>query len=229
VSKSGKPLSAAQSDLQRLRSETLEDMRQKYAERFGNSSLYPKPPKAKAYHASGLTSIRQRDGESAYQAALKDIMDKNDPMLGTNGVSQMSLTRKSKKPRANVSANVRNNSARTNVANSARMNVANSARMNAVNAPNSSVNRGAMNTMIASVHEMGTTAKQLIDAMINTNRIITQQLSKTNSAASIVQLSNTVANITQKAKKPRARVSRKKAPLSAVPEETSANMANGTM
>jgi hypothetical protein len=148
-------------------------------------------------------------------------MDKNDPMLGTNGVSQMSLTRKSKKPRANVSANVRNNSA--------RMNVANSGRMNAVSAANSSVNRGAMNTMIASVNEMGTTAKQLIDAMMNTNRIITQQLSKTNSAASISQLSNTVANITQKAKKPRVRASRKRAPLSAVPEETSANVANGTM
>jgi hypothetical protein len=212
VAKTGRPLSAAQSDLQRLRSETLDDMRAKYAERFGNSSVYPKPPKAKVYHASGLTTIRQRDGEAAYNAALKDIMDKNDPMLGTNGKSQLTLTRKSKKARANVTVNApRNNSFRTN-------------------APpvNNAANRGATNAMTASIKEMGATAKQLIDAMINTNNLMVQQLSKTGNTAVLTQLSNTVANISAKAKKPRARASTKKAPLSAVPEENSANAFNAT-
>lgn len=108
VSKSGKPMSAAQSNLQRLRSETLEDMRKRYSDRFSDSSIYPKPPKAKAYHAAGLTTIRQRDGEEAYETALKDIMDKNDPAMGTNGMSRLSLSRKSKKPARN--STLRNNS-----------------------------------------------------------------------------------------------------------------------
>lgn len=213
VTKTGKPLSAAQSDLQRLRSETLEDMRAKYAERFGDSSVYPKPPKAKVYHASGLTTIRRRDGEAAYNAALKDIMDRNDPMLGTNGKSQLTLTRKSRKPRANVTVNAPRNS---------------SLRMNVPAMNNTGANRGATNSMIASVKEMGATAKQLIDAMINTNNLMVQHLSKSGNTTALTQLSNTVANMSAKAKKPRSRASTKKAPLSAVPEENFANALNAT-
>jgi hypothetical protein len=214
MAKSGKPLSAAQANVQRLRSETLADMRKKYAERFGDSSVYPKPPKAKAYHASGLTTIRQRDGEVTYNAALKDIMDKNDPLLGKNGKSQLTLTRKLRKPLSNVTVNATRNS---------------SLRMNVPAMNNTAANRGATNSMIASVKEMGATAKQLIDAMINTNNLMVQHLSKSGNTMALTQLSNTVANMSAKAKKPRSRVSTKKAaPLFTVPEETSANVVNAT-
>ena len=107
IPKTAKSLSSKQTELMRLRATTLEDMREKYSERFGDTSVYPKPPKAKVYHASGLTTIRQRDGETAYTAALKDIMDKNDPILGP---AKISTTRKAKKNSVN---STRNNSAAT--------------------------------------------------------------------------------------------------------------------
>lgn len=88
MTKSGKTLSEKQTNLQKMRSETLSDMREKYSERFAG---YDKAPKAKAYHAAGLTTIRQKQGDAAYTAALNDIMDKNDPKLGK------SMTRKVKK------------------------------------------------------------------------------------------------------------------------------------
>ena len=116
MSKSGKPMSTKQSDLQKLRAETLDDMRQKYAARF---SGYDKPPKAKAYHAAGLTTIRQRDGETAYTAALNKIMNSNDPRMGSNGKSLSTAARKTAasarktaKAGPNASANTRRNNNR---------------------------------------------------------------------------------------------------------------------
>jgi hypothetical protein len=200
TTKTGKPLSVAQSDLQRLRSETLSDMRKSYAERFGDSSLYPKPPKAKAYHAAGLTTIRKRDGEAAYDRALKDIMDKNDPMLGTNGKSQLTMTRKSKKNPLNASANVTRN------------------------APRNAANIGATNTAISSIEEMGRTAKGLIDTMMQTSKTLARELSKTGNTAALAQVSSMAKTLKYRKQGPRAS---RKAPLFTVPEEGN-NSANAT-
>lgn len=103
TSKSGKSLSSKQTELMRLRAETLEDMRQAYSKRFSDTSKYPKPPKAKAYHASGLTTIRQRDGEEAYKSALNNIMNKNDSDI-------MSGVRKTRKSKTSSVNSTRNNS-----------------------------------------------------------------------------------------------------------------------
>jgi len=221
MSKSGKPLSAAQANIQRLRSETLADMRKKYSERFSDTSVYPKPPKAKAYHASGLTTIRQRDGEAAYEAALKDIMDKNDPAMGANGMSQRAMTQKSKKKPTN-SLTMRNNSAaRNNSAlgnNSAARN--NSAlRNNSAPRNNSAAARTVSNITTSSIEEMGRSAKGLIDSIVNAAKT----MSREKSIAPLMNVSKTL-----KPKRVRSRTTKKAAPLFTVPEETSANAVNAT-
>ena len=198
LSKSGKPLSAAQANVQRLRSETLADMREKYAERFGNTTLYPKPPKAKAYHASGLTSIRQRDGEAAYEVALKDIMDKNDPRMGENGMSQRAMTQKFKKKAAN-SVTFKNTAAPRNNTAAPRNN--------------------ASNNTSTSIEEMGRSAKSLIDSIIKSAKA----MSRAPSAKPIAPLFN--VSKTFKPKRVRSRPTKKAAPLFTVPEENAANSA----
>ena len=161
MTKTGKPLSAKQTNLQKLRSETLSDMREKYAERFAG---YDKPPKAKAYHAAGLTTVRQRDGEAAYTAALNDIMDKNDPRLGTNGKSTFTATRKSKKNAKNITRSI-------------------------IPTMNTAANRAATNRAISSIEDMGRTAKGIIDTIVQASKDISRELGKSGNTAALKQLS----------------------------------------
>jgi len=232
MSKSGKPMSAKQSDLQRLRSETLEDMREKYSERFGNTSMYPKPPKAKVYHASGLTSIRQRNGEEAYKTALNRIMDTNDPLKRTNtsstaaanssmGKNMFKSTAKKGKSKKNVTVNASANAS------------ANSFMPSQLSAAaNSSMNRGSTNTIIQSIETMGSSAKGLIDTMISTSKALARELAKTGNVSAMSQLAsvaNNSARSTAKPKRSRAKRSTQKAnALSSIPEETSANMGSNS-
>ena len=224
MSKSGKPMSAKQSDLQRLRSETLEDMREKYSERFGNTSMYPKPPKAKVYHASGLTSIRQRNGEEAYKAALNRIMDANDPLKKGNSSTAAAnsgmgknmfktTTLKKSKSKKNASTNSFMPSQLTAAA-------------------NSSMNRGSTNTIIESIETMGSSAKGLIDTMISTSKALARELAKTGNVSAMSQLAsiaNNSARVTAKPKRSRAkRTTQKSSSLAAIPEETSANMGSNS-
>lgn len=164
MTKTGKPLSAKQTNLQKLRSETLSDMREKYAERFAG---YDKPPKAKAYHAAGLTTVRQRDGEAAYTAALNDIMDKNDPRLGTNGKSTFTATRKSKKNAKNITRSI-------------------------IPTMNTAANRAATNRAISSIEDMGRTAKGIIDTIVQASKDISRELGKSGNTAALTQLSKTM-------------------------------------
>ena len=228
MSKSGKPMSAKQSDLQRLRSETLEDMREKYSERFGNTSMYPKPPKAKVYHASGLTSIRQRNGEEAYKAALNRIMDANDPLKKGNSSTAAAnsgmgknmfktTTLKKSKSKKNASANASANSFMPSQLTAAA---------------NSSMNRGSTNTIIESIETMGSSAKGLIDTMISTSKALARELAKTGNVSAMSQLAsvaNNSARVTAKPKRSRGkRTTKKSTGLSSIPEETSANMGNNS-
>ena len=167
MSKSGKSLSAKQANLQRLRSETLADMREKYAERFAG---YEKQPKAKAYHAAGLTTVRQRDGEAAYTAALNDIMDKNDPKLGRNGKSVFSTSRKVKKTAANTTRNI-------------------IPKMNTVM---NTANRNATSRAIASIEDMGRTAKGIIDTIVQASKDISRELGRSGNTTALKQLSSTM-------------------------------------
>ena len=142
TTKSGTALSSKQTELMRLRAETLEDMRQAYSKRFSDTSKYPKPPKAKAYHASGLTTIRQRDGEEAYKSALNDIMNKNDSDV-------MSGVRKTRKPKKSSVNSTRNNSG--------------SMSRNTAKTVTSQVTG-------ESIEEMGRAAKRLIDSIIQASK-----------------------------------------------------------
>jgi hypothetical protein len=169
MTKTGKPLSAKQTNLQRLRSETLADMREKYAERFAG---YDKPPKAKAYHAAGLTTVRQRDGEAAYTAALKDIMDKNDPKLGTSGKSTFSTMRKSKKTSMNTTRNI-----------IPKMNTVVNTVVNTV------ANRNATSRAIASIEDMGRTAKSIIDTIVQASKDMSRELGRSGNTTALKQLS----------------------------------------
>jgi hypothetical protein len=175
MTKTGKPLSAKQTNLQKLRSETLSDMREKYAERFAG---YDKPPKAKAYHAAGLTTVRQRDGEAAYSAALRDIMDKNDPRLGKNGKSTFTTTRKSKKNAKNMTRSI-------------------------IPTMNTAANRAATNRAISSIEDMGRTAKGIIDTIVQASKDISRELGKSGNTAALTQLSKTM----KKGKKSKAPLS----------------------
>ena len=232
MSKSGKPMSAKQSDLQRLRSETLEDMREKYSERFGNSSMYPKPPKAKAYHASGLTSIRQRNGEEAYKTALNRIMDANDPLKRANSSStaaaNSSMGRNMFKTTAKKGKSKKN--ATMNASANASANSFMPSQLSA--AANSSMNRGSTNTIIQSIETMGSSAKGLIDTMISTSKALARELAKTGNVSAMSQLAsvaNNSARSTAKPKRSRAKRSTQKASaLSSIPEETSVNMDNSS-
>jgi hypothetical protein len=151
-------------------------MREKYAERFAG---YEKAPKAKAYHAAGLTTVRQRDGEAAYTAALKDIMDKNDPKLGTNGKSTFSTMRKSKKT-MNTTRNI-----------IPKMNTAN-ASMNTTNARMNTANRNATSRAIASIEDMGRTAKGIIDTIVQASKDISRELGRSGNTTALRQLSSTM-------------------------------------
>jgi len=74
VTTSGYVMSAKAKDLQSRRKALLEDMRKEYAAVFGDDK---KAPKAKAYQAAGLLTIRERDGEDAYKAKLKEYISAN--------------------------------------------------------------------------------------------------------------------------------------------------------
>jgi len=189
-------LSVKQAELQAARAATLEDMRAKYAQRFSNTSVYPKPPKAKAYHASGLTTIRKRDGEAAYQTALKDIMDKNDPAMGNNGMSQLSMTRKKKKTAAM-------NTVRNTLRNNSYMPPVNTVKAN------TAANRGTASVLTDSIKSMGSTAKELIDTMISTTNALAHELAKTGNTAGLTQVSNMAASaVNNVSKLPRKRSKR---------------------
>jgi hypothetical protein len=176
-------LSDKQSAVQKLRAETLDDMRAKYANRFGNSAKYPKPPKAKAPMAAKLTKIRQEQGESAYERAMKNMMDEDDPLLGTNGKSRLAMravTQRKKKANSALGAlNSRMNSMAPAAATAA-----------ATAAPLTAQSRNASNAVVESIAEMGRTAKGLIDTMIQTSKEMARGLAKSGNTAALTNASN---------------------------------------
>jgi len=200
MSKKGKPMSVKQADLQRLRSETLADMRAKYAERFAD---YPKPPKAKAYHAAGLTTIRQRNGESAYNAALNKIMNANNAKKGNSGVSALTASRKAKK----ASIVLRNNTTKKTVYPKTVLNAS----------VNVAANNSAKRIITSSIEDMGRTAKGLIDTIVKASKSLSQEVAKTGRTSTLKQMSKTLKNSSMNTTKKNAR------PLKTVYENNSNN------
>ena len=228
TSKKGKPMSQSQFAEQALRADTFKDMQAKYAERFGDKNMYKKAPKAKIYNAGRLSKVRRDQGEDAYVAELKKVMDRDDPLIAKNASLN---TRKVKKNAAAVAPV------------SMPMNTGiNSLKVpNVSAAANSARNAGSKQVMLNAFDEMAKTVKGLIDTMSTTAKTLAGELAKTNSAA-LPQLSNTMANASQglsrnntTLKAPKKRKSRAKtmrsnsglaAPLPPLPEETSSNLLN---
>lgn len=71
---SGYVMSAKAKDLQERRKALFKEMQAEYAKVFGDDK---KAPKAKMYHAAGLLTIRERDGDEAYAAKLQEYIDTN--------------------------------------------------------------------------------------------------------------------------------------------------------
>lgn len=74
LSTSGYIMSPKAKDLQARRKALLGEMQEEYAKVFGDDK---KAPKAKAYHAAGLLTIKERDGEAAYKAKLQEYIAEN--------------------------------------------------------------------------------------------------------------------------------------------------------
>ena len=176
-------LSDKQSAVQKLRAETLDDMRGKYANRFGNSAKYPKPPKAKAPMAAKLTKIRQEQGESAYERAMKNMMDDDDPLLGTNGKSRLAM-------RAVTQRKKKANSTRAALGSNSVPSALNSRMNSMAAAPLTAQSRNASAAVVESIAEMGRTAKGLIDTMIQTSKEMARGLAKSGNTAALTNASN---------------------------------------
>ena len=74
VTTSGYVMSAKAKDLQSRRKALLEDMRAEYAKVFGDDK---KAPKAKAWQAAGLLTIKEKQGDAAYKAKLQEYISTN--------------------------------------------------------------------------------------------------------------------------------------------------------
>jgi hypothetical protein len=71
---SGYVMSAKAKDLQERRKALFKEMQAEYAKVFGDDK---KAPKAKMYHAAGLLTIKEREGDAAYTAKLQEYIDAN--------------------------------------------------------------------------------------------------------------------------------------------------------
>lgn len=99
VTTSGYVMSAKAKDLQERRKALLEDMRAEYAKVFGDDK---KAPKAKAWQAAGLLTIKEKQGEEAYKAKLQEYIASNQSKY--SGKTQKAPKTAPKAPSFNSSA-----------------------------------------------------------------------------------------------------------------------------
>jgi len=79
VTTSGYVMSVKAKDLQERRKALFKEMQAEYAKVFGDDK---KAPKAKMYHAAGLLTIKERDGDAAYAAKLQEYIQANQGKYG---------------------------------------------------------------------------------------------------------------------------------------------------
>jgi hypothetical protein len=160
---SKKGLSAAAQSVLDDRMKTLADLKAAYAAAFGDN---PKAPKAKSYEAFALHKIRKEQGEEAFQAKMKEFVERNQGKLASAPVKKT----RTKKVKFNSPA---------------------AANANAPSvSPAKNANSRAL--ILDSVRTMGSTAKGLIDSMVST----VAALAKTNTAdmSAVAAKANTAAN-----------------------------------
>jgi hypothetical protein len=131
-------MSAKAKDLQSRRLALLEDMRAEYSKIFGDDK---KAPKAKAWQAAGLLTIKEKQGDAAYKAKLQEYINENQRKY--NGRTQ-------KAPRAPKAVKPL------------------PVNSSAVSVPNISGNSRAI--VIKSINTMGETVKGLVDTIISATK-----------------------------------------------------------
>jgi hypothetical protein len=137
---SGYVMSAKAKNLQDRRKALFKEMQAEYAKVFGDDK---KAPKAKMYHAAGLLTIRERDGDEAYAAKLQEYINANRGKY--NG-----KTRKANAP-ANAPANA-------------------STAAPIVRSPVSAAESGK--TIIRSIESMASKVKEMVDTMVSTTKTL---------------------------------------------------------
>jgi hypothetical protein len=160
---SKKGLSAAAQSVLDDRMKTLADLKAAYAAAFGDN---PKAPKAKSYEAFALHKIRKEQGEEAFQAKMKEFVERNQGKFAGEPV---------KKPRTKKVKF--NNTAAANVK---------------VSSASPAKNANSRALIMESVRTMGSTAKGLIDSMVST----VAALAKTNTGdmSAVAAKANSAAN-----------------------------------
>jgi hypothetical protein len=176
-------MSAKAQDLQARRKALLGEMSQEYAKVFGDDK---KAPKAKAYHAAGLLSIREKEGEKAYKAKLREYINEN------RGKYTAKSTKASMVPM--------NNSSKSKTVKAPK----------ATAAPKVANATNAKAVAINAIQTMGETVKGLIDTIIETSKALqkengaTAMLRAANSAASVAATASATNGTIKKARKERS-------------------------
>lgn len=140
VTTSGYVMSAKAKDLQTRRKALFEEMKQEYTKVFGDDK---KAPKAKMYHAAGLLTIKERDGDEAYMAKLQEYIDSN----------RGKYTNKTRK-----------------VSPSAAPAASPSTASPIVRSPESAAESGR--TIIRTIETMASKVKEMVDTMVSTTRTL---------------------------------------------------------
>ena len=146
VTTSGYVMSAKAKDLQTRRKALFAEMQQEYAKVFGDDK---KAPKAKMYHAAGLLTIKERDGDEAYMAKLQEYIDANRGKY-TN------KTRKVSPSAAPAAAAAAANSPGT--------------ASPIVRSPESAAESGR--TIIRTIETMASKVKEMVDTMVSTTKTL---------------------------------------------------------
>lgn len=176
VTTSGYVMSAKAKDLQTRRKALFEEMKQEYAKVFGDDK---KAPKAKMYHAAGLLTIKERDGDEAYMAKLQEYIDAN----------RGKYTNKTRK-----------------VSPSAAPAASPSTASPIVRSPESAAESGR--TIVRTIETMASKVKEMVDTMVSTTKTLVKS-DKPDMAAiaeRVVRFANESATgaTAKKARKPRS-------------------------
>ena len=143
VTTSGYVMSAKAKDLQTRRKALFEEMKQEYAKVFGDDK---KAPKAKMYHAAGLLTIKERDGDEAYMAKLQEYIDAN----------RGKYTNKTRKVSPSAAPAAAANSPGT--------------ASPIVRSPESAAESGR--TIIRTIETMANKVKEMVDTMVSTTKTL---------------------------------------------------------
>jgi len=173
VTTSGYVMSAKAKDLQERRKALFKEMQGEYAKIFGDDK---KAPKAKMYHAAGLLTIRERDGEDAYQAKLQEYIQAN----------QGKYTTKTRKV---------NNTAAAPESVTGSPTVA---------SPVSAAESGK--AIIRSIESMASKVKEMVDTMVSTTKTLLKSDKPDMAAIAerVVRFANETGTTAKKPRKPRS-------------------------